>query len=120
MPPAQVLRLRSRLLFLQDANDLLFREPALPHRRSPLDRLNYQMEGIPGAGQSGDLLLGIGVPLLCVYIQGYFEFEFLEPIVQYMFALHLGMVAGLAHRKPQARDIPPRLRAGSQVAPQMP
>jgi hypothetical protein len=73
-----------------------------------------------GAGQSGDLLLGIGVPLLCVYIQGYFEFEFLEPIVQYMFALHLGMVAGLAHRKPQARDIPPRLRAGSHVAPQMP
>src|SRR5258705_13235189 len=49
VPPAQVLRLRSRLLFLQEANDLLFREPALPHRRSPLDRLNYQMEGIPGS-----------------------------------------------------------------------
>jgi O-antigen ligase len=44
----------------------------------------------------GDLLLGIGMALLAVYLQGFFEFEFLESVVQYTFALELGMVAGLA------------------------
>jgi hypothetical protein len=36
-------------VFLQNPNDLLFRETALAHRRSPRDRLNYQLEGIPGS-----------------------------------------------------------------------
>jgi O-antigen ligase len=46
----------------------------------------------------GDLLLGVGMALLAVYIQGLFEFEFLDIVPQYMFALELGMVAGLAQQ----------------------
>jgi O-antigen ligase len=45
---------------------------------------------------SGALLLGVGMALLAVYIQGLFEFEFLEIVPQYLFALELGMVAGMA------------------------
>ena len=46
----------------------------------------------------GDLLLGVGMALLSVYIQGLFEFEFLEIVPQYLFAMELGMVAGLAQQ----------------------
>jgi hypothetical protein len=49
MSPAQLLRLGPRFVFLQNPNDLLFRETALADRRSPRDRLNYQMEGITGS-----------------------------------------------------------------------
>jgi len=55
-------------------------------------RRGWQFRGDP----AGDILLGIGMALLAVYLQGLFEFEFLEPVVQYIFALELGMVAGLA------------------------
>src|SRR6185436_10185122 len=49
MPPAQLLSLGPCFVLLQNPNDLLFRETALAHRRSPRDRLNYQLEGIPGS-----------------------------------------------------------------------
>ena len=47
---------------------------------------------------AGDLLLGIGVALLTVYIQGLVEFEFLEALPQYAFAMEVGVVAGLVQQ----------------------
>jgi O-antigen ligase len=44
----------------------------------------------------GDLLLGLGLSLLIVYIHSYFEWIFITFAPQYMFALDAGMVAGLA------------------------
>jgi O-antigen ligase len=46
----------------------------------------------------GDLLLGIGVALLMIYIHCYFEWVFLTFEPQYMFALELGLVAGLSRQ----------------------
>jgi O-antigen ligase len=48
--------------------------------------------------QRGDLLLGLGVALLVVYIHSLFEWVFLIFEAQYMFALELGLVAGLAQQ----------------------
>jgi len=47
---------------------------------------------------AGDLLLGLGMALLTVYIQGLFEFEFLQVLPQYAFAIEVGVVAGLAQQ----------------------
>lgn len=44
----------------------------------------------------GDLLLGLGISLLMVYIHSYFEWIFISFDAQYMFALDIGLVAGLA------------------------
>jgi len=44
----------------------------------------------------GDLLIGLGVALLTIYIHGFFEWIFVMLETQYMFAMDLGMVAGLA------------------------
>jgi O-antigen ligase len=44
----------------------------------------------------GELLLGLGVGLLVAYIHAYFEWVFLTYEVQYILAMTLGMVAGLA------------------------
>jgi O-antigen ligase len=44
----------------------------------------------------GDLLLGLGMSLLIVYVHSYFEWIFISFQAQYMFALNAGMVAGLA------------------------
>jgi O-antigen ligase len=44
----------------------------------------------------GDLLLGLGMSLLVVYIHSYFEWIFITFSAQYMFALDVGLVAGLA------------------------
>jgi hypothetical protein len=44
----------------------------------------------------GDLLLGLGMSLLIVYIHSYFEWIFITFAAQYMWALEVGMVAGLA------------------------
>jgi O-antigen ligase len=46
----------------------------------------------------GDLLLGLGVALLVVYIHSFFEWIFISSQVQYMFALELGLIAALAHQ----------------------
>jgi O-antigen ligase len=48
--------------------------------------------------ERGDLLLGLGVALLIVYIHGFFEWIFVNFEPEYMFALELGMVAGLAQQ----------------------
>jgi O-antigen ligase len=44
----------------------------------------------------GDLLIGLGVTLLIVYLHGLFEWIFVLLETQYMFAMDLGLVAGLA------------------------
>jgi hypothetical protein len=46
----------------------------------------------------GHLLIGFGVALLAVYVQSYFEWVFLDIIPQYILALEMGMVAGLARQ----------------------
>jgi O-antigen ligase len=48
--------------------------------------------------QGGNLLLGLGVALLIVYIHCFFEWVFLVFESQYMYALDVGMVAGLAQQ----------------------
>jgi O-antigen ligase len=46
----------------------------------------------------GDLLLGLGMALLIVYIHSFFEWIFITYQAQYMFALELGLIAGLAQQ----------------------
>ena len=46
--------------------------------------------------QRGDLLLGIGMALLIVYIHSYFEWIFLTFDIQYLFAILVGVAGGLA------------------------
>ena len=46
--------------------------------------------------QRGDMLIGLGVTLLIVYLHGLFEWIFVLLETQYMFAMDLGLVAGLA------------------------
>ena len=46
--------------------------------------------------QRGDLLIGLGVTLLIVYLHGLFEWIFVLLETQYMFAMDVGLVAGLA------------------------
>jgi O-antigen ligase len=48
--------------------------------------------------QRGDLLLGLGVALLIVYTHSYFEWDFLTFEPQYMFALEIGLIAGVAQQ----------------------
>jgi hypothetical protein len=46
----------------------------------------------------GDLLIGLGVALLVVYIHSLFEWIFLLPDTQYLFAASVGLIAGLAQQ----------------------
>jgi hypothetical protein len=48
--------------------------------------------------QRGDLLLGLSVTLLLVYVHSLYEFVFITAEVQYMFAVTVGIVAGLAQQ----------------------
>ena len=59
----------------------------------------------------GDLLLGLGMSLLIVYVHSYFEWIFVTFPAQYMFAMDIGMVAGLATQLGYWR----RFQAGSRV-----
>ena len=59
----------------------------------------------------GDLLLGFGVALLTVYIHSLFEWVLLSDLSQYVLAIEIGMVAGLAEqlgywRKAYPRHVP--------------
>jgi O-antigen ligase len=56
----------------------------------------------------GDLLLGLGVSLLILYIHCYFEWIFMLAPVQFIFAMTLGMIAGLTQQLGywQTEDIP--------------
>ncbi|WP_426424841.1 O-antigen ligase family protein [Bradyrhizobium genosp. A] len=58
----------------------------------------------------GVLLLGLAVALLVVEVHGLFEWVMIKSIVQYMFALEFGMVAGLAMQLGYWR------RAGGKIA----
>jgi O-antigen ligase len=67
-----------------------------------------------------NLLLALGVGLLTVYSQSFLEWVFLTYMPQYMFALEVGMVAGLAQqlgfwRRPRSKGI--RLRGAAVLAP---
>ena len=44
----------------------------------------------------GDLLIGLGMSLLIIYVHSYFEWIFVTFAPQYMFAVDAGIVAGLA------------------------
>jgi O-antigen ligase len=46
--------------------------------------------------ERGDLLLGLGVVLLIVYIHCYYEWIFITFQAQYLFAMNIGLIAGLA------------------------
>jgi len=46
--------------------------------------------------QRGDLLLGLGVALLTVYLHSFYEWIFVKFEIQYMFAASVGLIAGLA------------------------
>ena len=46
--------------------------------------------------ESGDLLLGLGVALLIVYLHSFYEWIFVKFEIQYIFAASVGMIAGLA------------------------
>jgi hypothetical protein len=46
----------------------------------------------------GDLLLGLGVALLVVYVHSFFEWIFVTFHAQYMLAMEFGLVAGLAQQ----------------------
>jgi O-antigen ligase len=48
--------------------------------------------------QRGELLLGLGVALLTVYLHSFFEWIFVTFQAQYLFALDLGLVAGLTQQ----------------------
>ena len=61
--------------------------------------------------QRGDLLLGFGVALLTVYIHSLFEWVLISDLSQYLLAIEIGMVAGLAEqlgywRKAYPRHVP--------------
>lgn len=49
-------------------------------------------------GKDGTLLLGFGVGLLALYIQCLYEWSFFLFYTQYMVAITMGMIAGLAQR----------------------
>ena len=64
----------------------------------------------------GDLLLGLGVALLTVYIHSLFEWVLISDLSQYVLAIDIGMVAGIAEqlgywRQPYPRHVP--YRAGT-------
>ena len=63
----------------------------------------------------GDLLLGLGVALLTIYIHASFEYVFVIDLSQYMLAIEVGMVAGLAQQLGYwRRDYPGRVRLSSK------
>ena len=50
------------------------------------------------ADRRGDLLLGLGVGLLTVHIHSLYEWVFISFVPQYIFAMELGLVAGVAEQ----------------------
>ena len=74
----------------------------------------------------GDLLLGCGVGLLIVYIHSYFEWILLLSETQYIFAITIGLVAGLVQqlgywpRSSRKRSAMPLYRAqAKRASPEM-
>jgi O-antigen ligase len=50
------------------------------------------------ADRRGDLLLGLGISLLVLYVHCYYEWIFFLAPVQYIFAMNLGLIAGLTQQ----------------------
>ena len=70
----------------------------------------------------GQLLIGLGIALLAVYTQSYFEWVFLDFAPQYLLALEMGMVAGLAWQlgywgRSSPNDARLKIRTGSPPRP---
>jgi O-antigen ligase len=64
--------------------------------------------------QRGELLIGLGVTLLIVYLHGLFEWIFVLLETQYMFAMDLGLIAGLAIQLGYwSRTVPRTVRLGT-------
>jgi O-antigen ligase len=62
--------------------------------------------------ERGDLLLGLGVALLTVYLHSYVEWIFITFYAQYIYAINLGLVAGLAQQLGYWRRSPQGVRTG--------
>lgn len=72
------------------------------------------------ADRRGDLLLGLGVSLLILYIHCYYEWIFFLAAVQYIFAINLGLIAGLTQQLGywrKAEDEPAAATADPAYAP---
>jgi O-antigen ligase len=68
----------------------------------------------------GDLLLGLGAALMVVYIHSMFEWVFIADQLQYMFAMEMGLVAGLAAqlgywRRPNPQSVRGLERHGDRI-----
>lgn len=70
--------------------------------------------------ERGDLLLGLGMALFMVYVHSYFEWIFITFQAQYMFALEVGLIAGLATQLGYWRlsGVSNRIVAVTTVAPE--
>lgn len=72
----------------------------------------------------GDLLLGLGISLLIVYVHSWYEWIFFTAPVQYIFAMTLGLVAGLTeqlgYRSRSKAAIPAAEPAAATAAAPMP
>ena len=68
--------------------------------------------------QRGDILLGLGMSLLVVYIHSFFEWIFITFSAQYMFALNAGLIAGLATELGYWRKLrlPSNMRVDNSIA----
>ena len=53
----------------------------------------------------GDLLLGLGVAMLTIYIHSLFEYIIVIKEVQYVLAIVIGMTFGLAHQIKTGREM---------------
>jgi hypothetical protein len=63
-------------------------------------------------------MLGLGMSLFIVYIHSYFEWVFITFSAQYMFALNVGLVAGLATQLGYWRSAAGKRRvAGNAIEP---
>ena len=71
----------------------------------------------------GDLLLGLGMSLFIVYIHSFFEWTFFHDLVQYLFAINVGIIAGvtqqLGYWSPAGRLLKPQPKLNEQFDPAM-
>lgn len=65
----------------------------------------------------GDLLLGLATSLIIVYTHSYFENDLLRDQIQYLFAINLGLIAGLIQQLRYSRDLGSRIRSRWIVEP---
>jgi|CXWL01.1.fsa_nt_gi O-antigen ligase len=85
--------------------------------------LNPIVTAFRGAGRNrkdgrGDLMLGLGVSLAIVAIHCFYEWVFVNEAVQYLFAIDVGVIVGLARQAAvQKRRIPRPLPAPPEGGP---